>query len=186
MSRTTQVGDSLTVGMDPYFKKTNFDARGGRSSTEGLAVLKQKLRPRDDVVVFDLGTNDATAAETKRNLRRAKKLVGNRRLIVSTVNGPDAKNKNKFIKEFAAKNPNVDLVRGRRFANAGDGIHSTSAGYKRRAAAIKKAIRSGDKPEQRMTVRRSPKAVPEDVLTEAPRAVPKSLRELLMAGYSGR
>jgi hypothetical protein len=183
MSKTTIIGDSITVGEKPYFKKPNIDALGGRNSTAGLAALKKRLRTNDKVVVFDLGTNDGSVAETKRNLRRAKKLVGNRRLIVSTVNSPwDQKSKNNFIKQFAANNDNVVLVRGHKFARrpgaSSDGIHLTPEGYRKRARLIKKQIRGGG---PKVSVAPMDAAHPREQL-----GVPTSLRELLARGYSGR
>jgi hypothetical protein len=55
------IGDSLEVGSGPYVRQqltgtpVSVDARTGRPSSEGVAVLRQRLTPADRVVVFDLG-----------------------------------------------------------------------------------------------------------------------------------
>src|SRR5437764_6059498 len=58
------VGDSLEVGTGPYLRRElagiplTIDARTSRPSPEGVRVLRARLRPGDQIVVFDMGTND--------------------------------------------------------------------------------------------------------------------------------
>jgi lysophospholipase L1-like esterase len=184
-----QIGDSLTVGMEPYFKKKRYktDARVGRPSSEGVEVLRKKLSERDKAIIFDMGTNDASAKDTARSMRQVKKMAHGRTLVVSTVNGPDAKAKNDFIKKFAKRNPNVVLVRGHRFADAPDGIHASPDVYRKRAEAIKRRLRQQGVAAKAPKVRhvgQSPKAAKAAKLGYV--SVPTSMRELLMRGYSGR
>jgi hypothetical protein len=61
------IGDSLEVGSAPYLRQAlggvplEVDADGGRTSSQGLAVLAERLRPEHRVVAFPLGTNDLSA-----------------------------------------------------------------------------------------------------------------------------
>ena len=140
------VGDSLGVGTVQQLRSSTppgaleFDAKVGRGSTEGLAVLNSRLRRRHKIVVFDLGTNDANPELLGANLRRARTLAGERLLIVFTLNKPGAEPFNSVIRAFAGSADNVFLVdwrstAARRHLLAGDGIHASPSGYRRRAAA---------------------------------------------------
>lgn len=150
MARTTYVGDSLGVGTTQYLRKPNSNTRVGRTSAEALEVLRRKLRDKDKAVVFDVGTNDPSAAELKRNLRRAERLIGDRRLVLATVNGPKAHEKNQAIRQFASRHGNVEVVEWKRRGITGpDGIHSTPDGYRLRAKLVRRAIRSGQSPRKR-------------------------------------
>jgi hypothetical protein len=86
------VGDSLGVGTVRQLRSStapgalDFDTRIGRSSTEGLEVLGSRLRPRHKIVIFDLGTNAASPEILGRNLRRARRLTGERLMFVFTLN----------------------------------------------------------------------------------------------------
>jgi lysophospholipase L1-like esterase len=144
MARTLVVGDSLGVGTAPYLRSrggVRGDSRVGRPSSEGVAVLRQRLRRGHRAVVFDLGTNDASAGELRQSLRQARRLVGDRELYVSTVNGPDAAAKNALLKRFARRSPNIHLVRGaQRVATGPDGIHPTASGYRVRGALYSRAL----------------------------------------------
>jgi hypothetical protein len=88
------VGDSLGVGTSPLLGSTlsgetvEADTQVGRSSSEGLAVLRSRLRPRHRVVIFDLGTNDLDIAPFRRNPRRARRASRGRQMIVLTMNRP--------------------------------------------------------------------------------------------------
>jgi lysophospholipase L1-like esterase len=146
------VGDSLGVGTVQQLRSSTApgalecDTKVGRSSTEGLAVLSSRLRGRHKIVVFDLGTNDATAELLGANLRRARALTGERLLIVFTLNKADAHPFNRVIRAFAGSADNVFLVdwhstAARRHLLAGDGIHASPSGYRRRAALVNAVIR---------------------------------------------
>ena len=146
------VGDSLGVGTVLELRSSaapgalDFDTRIGRGSTEGLQVLRSRLRPRHGVVVFDLGTNDASPELLGRNLRRARTLTGRRQMIVFTLNKPAAGPFNRTIRAFGRSADNVFLVdwhstATRQHLLAGDGIHASPSGYRRRAALVGSLIR---------------------------------------------
>jgi lysophospholipase L1-like esterase len=146
------VGDSLGVGTVRQLRSStppgalDVDTRIGRSSTEGLEVLGSRLRPRHKVVVFDLGTNDASAELLGRNLRRARAMTGERLMVVFTLNKPAAGPFNTTIRAFGRSAENVILVDWHSTASsrhllAGDGIHASPSGYRRRAALVSSVIR---------------------------------------------
>jgi lysophospholipase L1-like esterase len=162
---TLYVGDSLGVGTVGQLRSTTLgdaldeDTRIGRGSTEGLAVLRSRLRPRHEVVVFDLGTNDGSADLLARNLRRARGLTGDRRLIVFTLNKPGAQPFNSAIKAFARARENVFLIDWHSTASSrhllgGDGIHASSSGYRCRAGLVASLIRAV--PQARWASARTP------------------------------
>jgi hypothetical protein len=146
------VGDSLGVGTVQQLGSSmapgalDFDTRIGRSSTEGLEVLGSRLRRRHKIVIFDLGTNDGSPEILGRNLRRARTLTGQRPMIVFTLNKPGAQPFNTAIRAFGRSADNVFLVdwhstATRRHLLAGDGIHASPSGYRRRAALVISLIR---------------------------------------------
>lgn len=145
LRRVLVVGDSLEVGTGPYLQRrgATVDARGGRPSSEGVGVLRQRLRPGHRAVVFDLGTNDASVGELRRSLRQARQVVGGRELYVSTVNSPsDQRAKNRLLKRFARKSPNIHLVRAAsKVAPGPDGIHYSPQGYRQRGRLLARALR---------------------------------------------
>jgi hypothetical protein len=141
------VGDSLGVGTVPELRRrlpgvtVHGDTRIGRSSGEGLRVLRSKLRRRHGTVIFDIGTNDADPATLARNLKRARKRAGDRLLVVFTLNKPRVAPLNGVLRDFARSADDVELIAWRAVAGkerllAGDGIHATAAGYRRRARLI--------------------------------------------------
>lgn len=150
---TLYVGDSLGVGTVRQLRSTTagatleVDTRVGRSSTEGLAVLRSRLRRRHKVVVFDLGTNDGSPDLLRQNLDRARGLTGERTLIVFTLNKPGARPFNSAIRTFARSAHNVFVIDWHSTAAsahllAGDGIHASPSGYRRRAALVASLIRA--------------------------------------------
>jgi lysophospholipase L1-like esterase len=150
---TLYVGDSLGVGTVRQLRSTTAgamvegDTRVGRSSTEGLAVLRSRLRRRHKVVVFDLGTNDGSPDLLRQNLDRARGLTGERTLIVFTLNKPGARPYNSAIRAFARSADNVFVIDWHSTAAAahllaGDGIHASPSGYRRRAALVASLIRA--------------------------------------------
>jgi hypothetical protein len=86
------VGDSLTVGVEPWLRAavrhrgwrlTGVDARVGRPVAEGLQVLRARRSHLPRTVVIALGTNDfgAGRASVRAWLARARALLGHRRII---------------------------------------------------------------------------------------------------------
>jgi lysophospholipase L1-like esterase len=144
------VGDSLEVGTGPYLHRAladegvTVDAQKSRPSNVGVSVLRARLRPGDDVVVFDLGTNDDPAAPGRlaADLDSARQIAGDRCLVVATLNRPSVAALNRAVVAFARGSPNVELVdwHGAARQEPGllgpDGIHATPAGYAQRARLI--------------------------------------------------
>jgi lysophospholipase L1-like esterase len=156
------VGDSLGVGTEGALRaalpeaEIQADSLNGRSSIEGVTVLRELLGPEHDTVVFDLGTNDGNAAVgvTAGSLVAARQLTGDRCLVVATLNRPPLAGipidgQNAMIRRFAATTPNVALVDWNDAASAApgalrpDGVHTTAAGYALRGALFADAIRGG-------------------------------------------
>lgn len=150
-ARVLVVGDSLEVGTGPRLGTElpgvglAVDARNGRRSDQGLRVLRAKLSPADDVVVFDLGTNDTSPAGFAANLAAAAREVGDRCLVVATVPRPAL---NAVLRRLAAARPATAVVDWRRAAASAPGllardrIHATGAGYAARARLVARAVRS--------------------------------------------
>ncbi|HEY2638193.1 MAG TPA: hypothetical protein VGI54_12425 [Solirubrobacteraceae bacterium] len=152
------VGDSLAVGTAPYLKHElkgipiRFDVKVGRPSPEGVRLLQRELRPDDDVVVFDLGTNDAPSvpAVLSADLARVKRIVGSRCIVVATVNRPPVgrittSGLNAALRAFAAASDNVLLVPWHDEAQAPgvlgpDHTHATAAGYAARGKVFAEAV----------------------------------------------
>jgi hypothetical protein len=154
------VGDSLGVGTTPGFARelgadarVHGDSRIGRPSPEGLRVLGQTLTAADDIVVFDLGSNDdlAQPALLARDLAGARHVTGDRCLIVATLNRPpfngvSVDGLNQAILAFASASPNVQLVDWNALAESEpgvlgpDGVHPTPQGYALRAQLFAEAV----------------------------------------------
>src|SRR5918999_3083490 len=121
------VGDSLGVGTFPELRRLlpdvalDGDNRIGRSSGEGLRVLRSTLRRKHGIVIFDIGTNDRDAASMTKNLRRARKRAGDRLLVVFTLNKPGVAPLNRVLRDFAGSADNVELVDWRGGAGQGRG-----------------------------------------------------------------
>lgn len=155
------VGDSLGVGTEGALRSAlpgvavDADNRNGRSSSEGVGILRERLRAQYDVVVFDLGTNDGPAgvAGTADSLAAARELAGPRCLVVATLNHPPAggvriDRQNAMIRRFAAETPTAVLVdwHGAAASTSGsllaDGVHATASGYALRGLLFAEAITS--------------------------------------------
>jgi hypothetical protein len=148
------VGDSLGFGTMLQLRASitrpytiDADTRIGRPSSEGLAILRSMVSARHQVVVFDLGTNDASPQLLGRNLRRARGLTGHRQLIVFTLNKPGAQPFNAVIRRFTRSADAVSLIDWHATAETrhllgGDGIHASESGYRRRAALVMSVIRA--------------------------------------------
>lgn len=154
------VGDSLGVGTTPGFARelgsgarVHGDSRIGRPSPEGLRVLGQTITPADDIVVFDLGSNDdlGQPGVLARDLAAARRTAGDRCLIVATLNRPpfngvSVDGLNQVVLAFASASSNVQLVDWNAIAQSdpgvlgGDGVHPTPQGYALRAQLFAEAV----------------------------------------------
>jgi hypothetical protein len=157
--RVLVVGDSLEVGTGPLLRKelsgrsVQVDARIGRPSGEGLSVLRSRLRPSDEVVVFDLGVNDdpSQPGRLAGDLQGARSLAGDRCLVVATVSGPPVNGVpvsalNRVIRGFAAETPTAQLVDWQAAVAENPGIlnrdrlHPGPAGYALRARLVAEGV----------------------------------------------
>ena len=153
------VGDSLSVGIEPYLpqelgdRPLTIDAKTGRPSSSGVEVLRSLISPEHEVVVFDLGTNDdpALPEALAADLEDARALAADRCLVIATINRPPLngvsdQGLNLAVDRFAAGTPGVQVVdwRGAVAANPGllaaDGVHALPEGYALRARLFAQAI----------------------------------------------
>jgi lysophospholipase L1-like esterase len=154
------VGDSLGVGTTPGLarelgssSRVHGDSRIGRPSPEGLRVLQQTFSPSDQVVVFDLGTNDdpAQPGVLAGDLAAARKATGDRCLVVATLNRPplngvSVDGLNQAVLAFSSSADNVQLVDWNAIAQSEpsllgpDKVHPTPQGYALRAQLFAEAV----------------------------------------------
>jgi lysophospholipase L1-like esterase len=155
------VGDSLTVGTEPYIHRY---LRGWRihqrvaistQVTEGPGILRSYGRHLPRVIFVNLGTNgDPRATGTfLSTIRRTMRIAGPRRCVVwSTIVRPPVAGAsytrlNRVLAEQARKRPNLIVFRWVRLARrhpewfGPDHVHVTAAGYKVRARAMATQIR---------------------------------------------
>jgi hypothetical protein len=149
MGRTVYQGDSLGVGTTRYMKGVDADVKVGRTSAEGVRGLKRQLAKGGvSKVVADLGTNDGSARELASSVRKIRKLAKGKPVYLATVRGPQAKQKNAYLKREAAKG-NINLIDASKTGGvAGDGIHLTAAGYKKRARLVQRSLKGGGSPQR--------------------------------------
>jgi lysophospholipase L1-like esterase len=146
------VGDSLEVGSGPHLRAAlgstpvDVDAEKGRTSSQGVGVLADRLRPEHEVVVFPLGTNDLSADAFASSLASAAQLAGGRCLVVATIARarPSAAELNRVVASLAATGE-VQVADWRAAASAPgvlgrDGTHATGAGYALRASLLAEAV----------------------------------------------
>ena len=158
------LGDSLTVGVQPYLRRelarkgwrlTGVDARVFRTTAEGLRILRTKARRLPDTVLVALGANDvnATRAQVTEWVRSARSIVGDRRLIwinlhVDIDKAPSQKRYaviNDAL-ETAAQQYDVEIadwhawVKGHRVPMQADGVHYTGTGYRKRASFYARVV----------------------------------------------
>ncbi len=153
------VGDSLEVGTSPYLRgllhgiPLTVDAQTNRPSSTGVAILRSRLQSGDQVVVFDLGTNDdpAQPQALAADLAAVRSIVGGRCVVVATLNRPpyngvSIAGLNGAVRDFAVGSQPTQLVdwRAAALANPGllgsDGVHASSAGYAMRAQLVAQRI----------------------------------------------
>ena len=155
------VGDSLEVGTSPYIGaylpgvRVTSSAEVGYTSDEIRGLFEGAFRPAQSVIVFDAGTNDnpATPQILAGNLEAVAAAIGNRGMVVPTVNGPtfggvDSSGLNRVIERFAAARPGTQvpdwagLVRAHPELLQPDGIHATPQGYDVRAGLVADGVRA--------------------------------------------
>jgi hypothetical protein len=150
---TVVIGDSLEQGTFPILDHLvggglTGDFQRGRPSSTGIAVLRRLLRSGDyQTIVFDLGTNDPTAAMLRRSLAQLTALRGSRRLVLTTVNSPfDQRAKNALLDHYAATHPGVTLIAWHQASThlaLADGIHGA---YPQRARLLATALHPDSTP----------------------------------------
>src|SRR5918999_2438682 len=147
------VGDSLEVGSAPHLRAAlgstavEIDAEKGRTSSQGVGVLADRLRPEHEVVVFPLGTNDLSADAFTTSLASAAQLAGGRCMVVATIarRQPSAAELNRVVASLAATGE-VQVADWRAGAPpprglGGGGTHATGAGFALRASLLAEAVR---------------------------------------------
>jgi hypothetical protein len=148
------VGDSLEVGSAPHLRaaaagiELDIDAENGRTSTQGVAVLAERLRAEHEVVVFPLGTNDLSADAFATSLALVAQLAQGRCVVVATIarRRPPTAELNRVVASFAATG-RVQVADWHAAASAPgvlgrDGAHATGAGYALRASLLAEAVRA--------------------------------------------
>ena len=155
----TLIGDSLNVGVDPYLRDLlpnwEIDAhdRVGRTTAEGIEVLRERSGTLAPVVVVSLGTNDPDGPEAafRALVEEAVDVVGpDRCLVWATIvrNGSERTELNDVLREVESTHSNVRLVDwASNIADdpallAGDLVHGTPGGYAFRAAETVRALRA--------------------------------------------
>lgn len=152
------VGDSHTwlSGCGTAYPGWDVDADPGRRATRAAEVVREQLRPRHRVVVFDIATNNRSlplelAAEVQRvysDIRRRKLVLVTCQTATAVLVGtPSCAAPNAILREFAASHPRrVVLARWREQVDlhpeylGPDGVHFTTAGYQARVALVKAAV----------------------------------------------
>lgn len=156
------LGDSLSVGTDPYLRTQLRGYRIERLYDVGLhaydaATIVSRARaslPR--VLVISAGTNDdpRIVSTFRRAVADVLRVAGDGRCVVwPTISRPPAVGAsydglNRVLAEAARRHANLVLVRWGRMVRrhpgwlSRDGVHVGSAGYRARAAAIAAAVRS--------------------------------------------
>lgn len=150
------VGDSLTVGAQPYLtgdfaevgsQVSYLKAQSGIPTSLGLSYLRNHADELPQTVILALGTNDVTAepADVVDWLNRAREIIGpDRRLVwvnLSMANQefPNDDVVNAALAQAAARDPRLLVLdwagytKANRIGNAVDGVHYSDADYARRA-----------------------------------------------------
>jgi lysophospholipase L1-like esterase len=135
------IGDSITDGAQPYIETAlpdwtlGFDAVVGRGSEGGIAPAESQAAtiPPPDVVVVELGTNDAAPDAFAQNVTQIMQGLKDVPLVVwQSVHSPatDVPQINETIRRIAAANPNTTLADWNSFVTddmlVSDGVHPLS------------------------------------------------------------
>jgi hypothetical protein len=153
------IGDSLEELTSPYLAKflpgipLTVNAVGGYNSYQILELFEESYEPSQQVIVFDAGTNDNPSYPQilAENLSKVAATVGNRCMVVPTINGlhpggVDDSGKNRTVAEFAASRPGTQTPdwQGAVFAHPelmqADNLHPIEAGAELRARLIAQGV----------------------------------------------
>jgi lysophospholipase L1-like esterase len=154
-------GDSLSVGARPYLERNlrgwhvSQSAMTGRSTAQGLAILRAHAANLERVLVMALGTNDDSRATQAFGdaIRETMAIAGPRRCVVwptivrPSFQGTSYAGLNRVLADEAAKRDNLfvvdwaETIRVRPELLTPDGVHLTPDGYAARARAIAQAVR---------------------------------------------
>jgi lysophospholipase L1-like esterase len=155
-------GDSLTVGTGVYLSSflpgwsITESGRVGRHADEGPGAVRSLHSSLPRVLVISLGTNDdpTAVAAFARVVRRIEAAAGRTRCVIwSTVarrpdNGVAYEGYNRVLRQAAATYANFLIFDWRALARVhpewfgSDGVHPGAEGYRARAAALAKLIKS--------------------------------------------
>jgi lysophospholipase L1-like esterase len=155
------LGDSLSVGTDPYLRKQLQGYRIDRLYDVGLhayeaAAIVERARPSlPSVLVVSVGTNDDPRIVSTfwRAVSDIVRAAGSDRCVVwPTIARPPAvgasyDGMNRALARIAARHSNLVLVGWVRMVRrhpgwlSRDGVHVSVAGYRARAAAIAAAVK---------------------------------------------
>lgn len=162
-SRTVYVdGDSLAVGTGWYLPAflhgwtVRSTTAVSRHVSQGVAAIEAAGRSLERVVVVDLGTNDDPSAvgRFRSSVREVVRAAGPSRCVIwATINRPpydgvsyDGYNRALASLDAAYRSLHVFDWAAMARAHPGwfgpDGVHPTNAGYRARAAALARLIRS--------------------------------------------
>jgi hypothetical protein len=130
------IGDSITLGAEPWIIgalpgwATSFDAVIGRSSSSGPSIALTGVASSPDVVVVELGTNDADPTVFGENLRETLDALDGVPLVVwQTVHSPSevTSDLNIAIRQEVAEHANAVVADWDAFASddvlGSDGVH---------------------------------------------------------------
>jgi lysophospholipase L1-like esterase len=155
------VGDSLTVGTQPYIGRylrgwrIHQDVSVSKQVSEGPAVLRRFGSRLPRVIFVNLGTNGDPHAVGLflSSIRRTMRIAGPRRCVVWSsivrppVGGKSYHELNAVLAAQARRRPNLIMFRWVRLARRHPGwfgpdhVHVTASGYAVRARAMAKQIR---------------------------------------------
>jgi hypothetical protein len=154
------LGDSLTVGIEPYLPallpgwRVRFDAQVGRTTAEAIAIVRSHPSELAPTVVVGLGTNDdPSPTEFAQHVDELMALLGSRRVLWVNLNRAGYESFNDVLAGAAVRYPNLQVVDwATPYADnlqdqTSDGIHATEAGYQLRAWIIASALTSPGSPE---------------------------------------
>jgi lysophospholipase L1-like esterase len=166
-TRAFVVGDSLTVGTEPWLPAalrnrgwtlSGVNARVGRGVPEGLDVLRRRASRLPSTVVVALGTNNlpSTKSDFTRWLRAARDIVGARTLVwvnlcLNDTGRPWLRHYHRINTWLADLAPRFRIrvadwcgfATSHHIAPGPDGIHYSPTAYRQRAAYYARVLSTG-------------------------------------------